>query len=44
MSGEPLFFADGLPSRFENVSFDLFGKRMQIQSLHPAVFPNLNSA
>jgi len=30
MSGEPLYFADGLPSRFENVSFDLFGKPMKI--------------
>jgi murein DD-endopeptidase MepM/ murein hydrolase activator NlpD len=29
-SGKPAYFADGLPSRFENVSFDLFGKPLRI--------------
>jgi len=32
MSGEPSYLADGLPSEFENVSFDLFGKPIRIPS------------
>jgi murein DD-endopeptidase MepM/ murein hydrolase activator NlpD len=31
-SGKPAYFADGLPSRFENVSFDLYGKPIKIAS------------
>jgi len=31
-SGKPAYFADGLPSRFENVSFDLFGKPIKVAS------------
>ncbi len=31
-SGKPAYFTDGLPSRFENVSFDLFGKPIKIDS------------
>jgi len=32
MSGNPAYLADGLPSRFENVTFDLFGKPIRIAS------------
>ncbi len=32
MSGKPAYLADGLPSRFENVTFDLFEKPIPIAS------------